>query len=186
MVLPNHLIILKQIYHKETYTEGNKRRRFLKYIEVEENTEKTEVQDVIEILFNLIRKSEYYELHWSKEDIIKFSDLLRQQLRLSDLVSEFPLSENALLKLENLEEKIIKKLNEEFPGLKIERPLDIWILYKDEELRRKAISIISSLLSGISNEPRLIALDMLETAYVTSVLGPYIQQGLLREYVLEN
>jgi len=175
----------KQIYHKETYTKGeNRRKKFLKYIEVEENTGKTEVQGVIEILFNLIKKSKYYELRWPKEDIIKFSDILRQQLRLSDLVSEFPLSENALLKLENLEEEIIRKLNEEFPELKIEKPLDIWILYRDEKLREKAISVISSLLSDISSEPRLIASDMLETAYIASMLGPYVQQGLLREYVL--
>jgi len=175
----------KQIYHKETYTKGeNRRKKFLKYIEVEENTGKTEVQGIIEILFNLIKKSKYYELRWPKEDIIKFSDILRQQLRLSDLVSEFPLSENALLKLENLEEEIIRKLNEEFPELKIEKPLDIWILYRDEKLREKAISVISSLLSDISSEPRLIASDMLETAYIASMLGPYVQQGLLREYVL--
>ncbi len=118
--------------------------------------------------------------------MIKFSDFLRYQLRLSDLITTFPLTKDVSLKINKLEKEIIKKLNQEFPEIQLERPLDIWILYEHEKLRRRAIDIISSYLSEITSEPETLAQDILETAYILSVLGPYIQQGHLRKYVLEE
>ncbi len=180
----------KQSYHRRTSEEetqdGNRAKRYLEYVEISKNTGKSEVLNLIERLFNFIDKAKHYELQWSKDDMIKFSDFLRYQLRLSDLITTFPLTKDVSLKINKLEKEIIKKLNQEFPEIQLERPLDIWILYEHENLRRRAIDIISSYLSEITSEPETLAQDILETAYILSVLGPYIQQGHLRKYVLEK
>lgn len=124
----------KQYYSYRTQIEN----KVLKYIFP---TKRHETEEAIiirrKIIYNLAKEKQAQKIITARE-ILTYSKLLRNLLKLSDLITEADISEKAKHELDTKEEHILNQLRRQFSEYEIKKPLDIWKLYKNSKTREKA------------------------------------------------
>jgi len=173
-----------------SYRRSRRSRKLLGSIYVEHVSAEEAILVRRRLIFELLRKELVEKIVIPEREVLTYSQLLRELLKLSDFITEFPVSDNVKRKLDEIEEVIIKNVQKAFPEYDIRKPLDLWYLYKDPDVHKRAINILANNLSKLFPTIAIkVAEDILLTAYITSILGPYMEYTLfekLTEAKLKN
>jgi len=177
----------KKFYTYRTRKERDGKRRLLDYIRVEEVDEGEAIAIKRRFIFNLFKERDFRGAIISDKELKTYSQVLKELLKISDLITEIEISDITKKKLDEIENEIINELQRAFPEYNIERPLDLWWLYKDKEIREKASYILAHKIRELfPNTADKIAEDILLTSYIASVLGPYMEYEVFQKLLDES